>query len=78
MYKNLKTHYWRSGMKGDVRHFVAQCLSVLTSQGGEPTSGGQIVKSIYIRLEVGEHHHRLHRGFAQSKVGHDAIWVIVD
>ena len=40
MYRDLKTHYWWSGMKKDIADYVAQCLTCQSVRTEHKKSGG--------------------------------------
>ena len=78
MYQTIKENYWWSGMKKDIVDFISKCLMCqqVKAEYQKPVETLQPLpipewkwEHITINFVV---------DFPRTKIGHDAIWVIVD
>ncbi|XP_073273259.1 uncharacterized protein [Primulina huaijiensis] len=78
MYHTLRAHYWWEGMKKDISHFVAKCLTCQQVKAERMRPGGML-HSLEVPQWNWEH---IAMDFVthipRSNHGCDAIWVIVD
>ena len=68
MYKDMRDSYWWHGMKQDIAKYVAQFLTCQRIKAKHQRPAGKL-HDISMDLVI---------GFANTRQGHDAIWVIVD
>jgi len=78
MYRDLKSHYWWSGMKKDVAEYVARCLTCQQVKAEHQKPGG-LLQPLPIPVWKWDHITMdFVVGMPPTQRHHDAIWVIID
>jgi len=78
MYRDLKSHFWWSGMKRDIVDFVARCHTYQKVKAEHQKPGG-LLQPLPILVWKGDHITMdFVVGMPRTQRHHDAIWVIVD
>ena len=78
MYRDLKTHYWWSGMKKDIADYVARCLTCQRVKTEHQKPGG-LLQPLPIPVWKWDHITMdFVVGKPRTQKHHDAIWVIID
>jgi len=78
MYRDLKSHYWWSGMKKDIADYVARCLTCQRVKTEHQKPGG-LLQPLPIPVWKWDHITMdFVVGKPRTQKHHDAIWVIID
>ena len=78
MYKDLKVHFWWSGMKKDVAEFVTRCLTCQKVKFEHRRPGGLVQPMPIPCWKFEDLSMDFVVGLPSTKGGHNTIWVIVD
>lgn len=78
MYKDLKTHYWWSGMKREIAEYISKCLTCQQVKAEHRKPAG-LLQPLPIAEWKWEHVTMdFVAGLPRTRSGHDSIWVIID
>jgi len=78
MYRDLRAHYWRPGMKRDIADYVARCLTCQRVKTEHQKPGG-LLQPLPILVWKWEHITMdFMVGMPRTQRHQDAIWVVVD
>lgn len=78
MYRDLKRHFWWSGMKLAIATYVSKCLTCQQVKIEHQRPGGMLQPLPIPTWKWDEISMDFIVGLPRSKTGHDSIWVIVD
>ena len=78
MYKVMRRQFWWNGMKKDVAEYVSKCLTCQQVKAEHQRPGGLLQPLSIPTWKWEQISMDFVTGLPKSKIGHDAIWVIVD
>ncbi|WMV58217.1 hypothetical protein MTR67_051602 [Solanum verrucosum] len=78
MYRDLRQHYWWSGMRRDILNYISRCLSCQQVKAEHLRPGGELQKLSIPEWKWERITMDFVVGLRRTSRGHDSIWVIMD